>query len=215
MNKYDFLSRLRNALSSLPQEERDAAMNYYEEFFSEAGEDNEQAVIASLGSPEELAKSIIDENNRDNPAMAGESNTGFGANGTSGFTPPPTPAQTASRWTGGQIALFVVLAVLSSPIWGGLLCAVFGVIIGLFAAVIGIIASLGACTVAFFVSGIIALFHEPPAGMVLLGLSFVFIGLFPLVIYPMCKGIVMLSKACINGIGTLINKITGKREAVK
>ena len=58
MNKYDFLSRLRNALSPLPQEERDAAMNYYEEFFSDAGEDNEQAVIASLGTPEELAKSI-------------------------------------------------------------------------------------------------------------------------------------------------------------
>ena len=214
MNKYDFLSRLRNALSTLSQEERDAAMNYYEEFFSEAGENNEQAVIASLGSPEELAKSIIDENNMDNPAMSGVSDTDFGSNAASGFTPPPTPAQTASRWTGGQIALFVVLAVISSPIWGGFLCAVFGIIIGLFAAVIGIIAALGACAVAFFVSGIIALFREPPMGLLLLGLSLVFVGLFPLVIYPMCKGIVMLSKACIKGIGTLINKITGKREAV-
>lgn len=220
MNKYDFLSRLRNALSSLPQEERDAAMNYYEEFFSEAGENNEQAVIASLGSPEELAKSIIDENNRDNPAMSGAANTGFSSNGTngsnaaSGFTPPPTPAQTASRWTGGQIALFVVLAVISSPIWGGLLCAVFSIIIGLFAAVVGIIAALGACAVAFFVSGIIALFRASPIGLLFLGLSLVFVGLFPLVVYPMCRGIVVLSKACIKGIGTLINKITGKREAV-
>lgn len=41
MNKYEFLSRLRNALSALPNEERDAAMSYYEEFFSDAGEDNE------------------------------------------------------------------------------------------------------------------------------------------------------------------------------
>lgn len=219
MNKYDFLSRLRNALSSLPQEERDAAMNYYEEFFSEAGEDNEQAVIASLGSPEELAKSIIDENNRDNPASSrsdtasSEAAGGFN-NQTSGFTPPPTPAQTASRWTGGQIALFVVLAVLASPIWLGLLCAVFGVIVGLFAAVVGIIAAFGACAIAFFASGIIALFREPPVGMMLIGFSFVFIGLFPLLIYPMCKGVVMLTKACIKGIGTLINKITGKREAV-
>lgn len=220
MNKYDFLSRLRNALSSLPQEERDAAMNYYEEFFSDAGEDNEQAVIASLGTPEELAKSIIDENNRDNPASSNSGSTsssepvGSFNNQTSGFNPPPTPAQTASRWTGGQIALFVVLAVLASPIWLGLLCAVFGVIVGLFAAVVGIVAAFGACAVAFFVSGILALFHEPPIGIMLLGFSLIFAGLFPLVIYPMCKGIVMLSKSCIKGIGTLINKITGKREAV-
>lgn len=220
MNKYDFLSRLRNALSSLPQEERDAAMNYYEEFFSEAGEDNEQAVIASLGSPEELAKSIIDENNRDNPAsshsgsVSSSDPVGSFNNSTSGFTPPPTPAQTASRWTGGQIALFVVLAVLSAPIWGGLLCGIFGVIVGLFAAVIGMTAAFGACAIAFFVSGIIALFREPPIGLMLLGFSFVLVGLFPLVIYPMCRGVVMLSKACVKGIGTLINKITGKREAV-
>lgn len=220
MNKYDFLSRLRNALSSLPQEERDAAMNYYEEFFSEAGEDNEQAVIASLGAPEELAKSIIDENNRDNPAsshsgsVSSSEAVGGYNNSTSGFTPPPTPAQTASRWTGGQIALFVVLTVLSAPIWLSLLCAVFSVIVGLFAAVVGIVAAFGACAVAFFVSGILALIHEPPIGLMLLGLSFVFAGLFPLVIYPMCRGVVMLSKACVKGIGTLINKITGKREAV-
>ena len=216
MNKYDFLSRLRSALSPLPKEERDAAMSYYEEFFSDAGEDNEQAVIASLGTPEELARSIIDENNKDNPASStdhvNDQSSGY-SDSTSGFTPPPTPAQSASRWTGGQIALIVVLAVLSSPIWGGLLCAVFGVIIGLFAAVVGIIAAFGACAIALFVSGLVALFREPLMGVLLLGLSFVFIGLFPLAVYPMCKGVVMLCKTCIKGIGTLINKITGKREA--
>lgn len=227
MNKYDFLSRLRSALSPLPREERDAAMNYYEEFFSDAGEDNEQAVIASLGSPEELAKSIVDENSRDNPASSnsgsvsssapaeGFNNQTVGSNNSaSGFNPPPTPAQKASGWTGGQIALFVVLAVLSAPIWLGLLCAVFGVIVCLFAAVVGIIAAFGACSVAFFVSGLIALFHEPLIGVMLLGFSLIFAGLFPLLIFPMCKGVVMLSKTCIKGIGELINKITGKREAV-
>lgn len=215
MNKYDFLSRLRNALSSLPQEERDAAMNYYEEFFSDAGEDNEQAVIASLGAPEELAKSIIDENNRDNPAMSSAADSGNSSDSTSGFNPPPTPAQTGSRWTGGQTALFIILAVLSAPIWGGILAAVLGTLAGLFAAVIGIIAAFGGCAIGFFASGIVALFHEPIVGVMLLGVSFVFIGLFPLAVVPMCKGIVKLSKACIKGISALINKITGKKEAVQ
>ena len=106
MNKYEFLSQLRNELSSVSQEERDAAMSYYEEFFSDAGEENEQAVIASLGSPHDLAHSIISENSKDaqpQNEFAGESNN-------SGFTPPPTQAQQAGM-TGGQIALIVILAV--------------------------------------------------------------------------------------------------------
>lgn len=212
MNKYDFLSRLRNALSSLPQEERDAAMNYYEEFFSDAGEDNEQAVISSLGSPEELAKSIIDENNRDNPAAAAGS---VYNESTSGFNPPPTPAQTTARWTGGQTALFIILAVLSAPIWGGILVGIMGCILGLFAAAIGIIVGFGGCAIGFFVGGVLALFRETLVGLLLIGVSFIFIGLFPLAVYPMCKGVVKLSGACIKGIGALINKITGKKEAVQ
>lgn len=68
MNKTEFLSRLRIALAPLPEEERNAAMVYYEEFFDDAGAENEQSVIAEFGSPEELAKSIVEENNRENPA---------------------------------------------------------------------------------------------------------------------------------------------------
>lgn len=214
MNKYDFLSRLRNALSPLPQEERDAAMNYYEEFFTDAGEDNEQSVIASLGTPEELAKQIIEENNRENPAYNNGGATGTTDN--SGFTPPPTPAQTtAPRWTGAQIALFVVLAVFSSPIWLGALCVIFGVIVAIFGALIGIIGGFGAAAIACFAAGIAALISEPIMGMIMIGLAFIFAGLFPLAIYPLCKLAVKGVKACVKGIASLINKITGRKETVR
>lgn len=223
MNKYDFLSRLRNALSPLPQEERDAAMNYYEEFFSEAGAENEQSVIASLGSPEELAKSIIDENNRDNPFASSE-NPDTSANAASGFDSNPGYSANGSytganpqqaKWTNGQIALFIVLLVLSSPIWLGVLSAMVGVIVGLFAAVIGIIAAFGGCAVGFFAAGATALFSEPAVGLLLMGLSFVFIGLFPVAIVPMCQGVVKLTKLCAKGIGSLFNKITGGKGTVR
>lgn len=213
MNKYDFLSRLRNALSPLPQEERDAAMNYYEEFFSDAGEDNEQAVIASLGTPEELAKQIIEENNRENPAY---NNGTAGTAENSGFTPPPTPAQTtAPRWTGGQIALFVVLAVFSSPIWLGALCAIFGVIVAIFGALIGIIGGIGGAAIACFAAGVAALISEPIMGITMIGIAFIFAGLFPLAIYPLCKLAVKGAKACFKGIASLINTITGRKETAK
>lgn len=216
MNKYEFLSQLRSALSALSTEEREAAMSYYEEFFSDAGEENEQAVIASLGTPESLARSIINENAKDAPeseegGMNGEASRG----GYSGFTPPPTPAQTAHRWTGGQIAVIVLLLIFSSPVWLGLLCGIFGIIVGLFGVIISIFAGVGVCAVGFFVGGIIALFSEPVAGMFLVGMGLIFGGLMPLAVYPLCKCIFRLITAIVRGIGALFNKLFGRRETVQ
>lgn len=207
MNKYEFLAQLRAALSSVPQEEREAAMSYYEEFFSDAGEENEQAVIASLGSPGDLAQSIIDENRNDTTQNSDSS--GFDS---STFTPPPTPAQQRSGWTGGQVALLVVLLVLSSPIWLGLLVGLFGAIIGIFAALIGIIAAFGACAVGFIVAGIGSFIAGAPAiGLFSVGLSLFFIGLFPLAIYPLCKLLVKFTVVCCKGIASLARKLTGRK----
>lgn len=211
MNKYDFLAQLRNALSSVPLEEREAAMSYYEEFFSDAGEENEQAVIASLGSPQDLAQSIINEN-RNDAQQAGETPTDASGFDTNTFTPPPTPAQQNSGWTGGQIALIIVLLVISSPIWLGLLVGLFGALIGIFAAIIGIFVGFGACAIAAFVTGIAAFFTgSPAAGLFTLGISLFFAGLFPLAIYPLCKLMVKFTAVCCKGIASLVRKLTGRK----
>lgn len=211
MNKYEFLAQLRNALSSVPQEEREAAMSYYEEFFSDAGEENEQAVIASLGSPEELARSIIDENRKETAQSPNTSADGSGFNADA-FTPPPTPARQNGGWTGGQIALIVVLLIISSPIWLGLLGVLFGLILGVFGALIGIIVAFGACAVGFFVAAIASFISGVPAfGLFGIGLSLFFVGLFPLAIYPLFKLLVKLTVVCCKGIASLIRKLTGRK----
>ena len=210
MNKYEFLAQLRSALSSVPQEEREAAMSYYEEFFSDAGEENEQAVIASLGSPQDLARSIINENRKDAEQSIGfPTGSGFDANT---FTPPPTPAQQNTGWTGGQIALIVILLILSFPIWIGLVAALFGILIGLFGALIGIIVGFGACGIASFMAGISAFFTgAPAAGLFGIGLFLFFAGLFPLAVYPLCKLMVKLTAVCCKGIASLVRKLTGRK----
>ncbi len=221
MNKYEFLSQLRNALSNLPTEEREAAMSYYEEFFSDAGEENEQAVIASLGTPEELARSILSENtenvktDKDTNYVNGydpgsNSNAGYG--GYSGFTPPPTPAQYAKKWTGGQIALLVVLAVFSSPVWITVTAVLISLIAAFFAAIIGLFAGFGGGAIGLFAGGMVALFERPVTGIFMLGLSLILGGLIPLAIYPLCKAIFKLIEVCAKGIGALFNKLTGRKE---
>ena len=58
MNKREFLERLKSELSGLPADEAEAAMEYYKEYFDEAGTENEEQVAAGLGSPKRAAAQI-------------------------------------------------------------------------------------------------------------------------------------------------------------
>lgn len=61
MNAYEYLNALRKALDVLPDDERANAIRYYEEYFLDAGPENEQTVIAELGTPEQVAQNILNE----------------------------------------------------------------------------------------------------------------------------------------------------------
>ena len=58
MKKYAYLARLEELLEALPAEERQDALNYYEEFFDAAGVDDSAA--AGLESPEQAARKILE-----------------------------------------------------------------------------------------------------------------------------------------------------------
>ena len=58
MNKWEFLSRLEELLYDLPEEERVSALEYYQDYFEEAGPDMEFQVVHDLGSPERIAAII-------------------------------------------------------------------------------------------------------------------------------------------------------------
>lgn len=58
MNKELFIRDLRRFLADLPEEERNAAIQYYEDYFNDAGPEREQQVIEELGSPVEIARQI-------------------------------------------------------------------------------------------------------------------------------------------------------------
>lgn len=58
MDKREYLNRLQMQLADLTDEERREALEYYEEYFADAGEENEDDVIRSLGAPEQVAEQI-------------------------------------------------------------------------------------------------------------------------------------------------------------
>lgn len=55
MNRIEYMRRLAALLQDVPVEERVEAMQYYNDYFDDAGEENEDKVIAELGSPEKVA----------------------------------------------------------------------------------------------------------------------------------------------------------------
>ena len=58
MNKTEFMAELEAQLSRIDAQERADAIAFYNEYFEEAGAENEQNVIAELGSPAKLAAQI-------------------------------------------------------------------------------------------------------------------------------------------------------------
>lgn len=216
MNRAEFMGRLAALLQDVPPAEREEALQYYNDYFDDAGEGNEQGVIAALGSPEELAKSIkagladggnggeftesgfqnYSQGNKnqimstDQPSngaqtggFQGEAYGAYGQQGENasnagGYGPQEAMngKQPRKQMSGGQIALIIVLAVLTSPIWIGVLAGFFGGAVGILGGLLGIFVAfltvgvvLTVVGVALVIAGIVAIFAAPLGGLTLVG----------------------------------------------
>lgn len=61
MTRTAFLAALEQLLAPLPEAERKDALSYYEDYLDAAGPEKEAQAIAELGTPEEVARKILDE----------------------------------------------------------------------------------------------------------------------------------------------------------
>lgn len=60
MNRQTYLAKLAQLLATLPESERQDALNYYEEYFDAAGPEAEEATAAELGNPADAARKILE-----------------------------------------------------------------------------------------------------------------------------------------------------------
>lgn len=137
MTKVEYLAKLDKYLRKLPKEDYQEAMDYFSEYFEEAGPENEAQVIAELGTPKEAARDIIscllDEKIIDQEK---------------------TPKSRVS------MVWLAILAILSAPVTLPLALFLFLAVITILAlgvAAIAVVLSLG---VAFLTSGIYMLFDS-------------------------------------------------------
>lgn len=58
MNREEFMRQLESLLQDLPGTEREKAIQYYNEYFEDAGPENEKSVIEALGNPARVAGNV-------------------------------------------------------------------------------------------------------------------------------------------------------------
>lgn len=208
MNKNDFLRQLESLLYDLPEEERREAMEYYVEYFEEAGPEAEADVIKKLGSPREVAHNIREE-------LAGKELSSAGEMGKAG--------QDKKKMEGWKIALIIVLCIFAAPIAVpvavtvilvafSLVVGVFAVLIGLLAAVFGITVALAIVFVTLLIVGMIKLFGTPLVGLLLIGVALLCGGMSLLLGFLLFKFCVIVLPAFFNGIVYLVKLPFQKKE---
>ncbi len=205
MRKEEFLRRLNALLSDLGEEERREALTYYEEYFADAGVENEAEILSALGSPEQVAEQIRAGLEKEEEGLFTES--GYRKKAESD-NPPDVYGRKAgekNRWKekkesgknsaagqkkkrnmdNGTIILLVILGILASPVILVLGITLLGIAFGILCTAFAILLAMGAIVVAFLVTGIILLVSgipmlivRPFAGVLYLGVGCFMIAAF-------------------------------------
>ena len=152
MNKREFLSALRQALSGLPAEERQSVLQYYEDYFLDAEGESDEDIIKSLGEPSKIAQDILLEYRELQPHKGRPSQEDIPHN--------------TRRWKGINPWLLAALVLLAIPIGLPLTAGFAALIVGLVSAVVAI--ALSAALVVLMIPAVLLI-----VGIALLGASFV------------------------------------------
>ncbi len=187
MSRKAFMARLDELLADITEAEKDEALSYYEEYFEDAGPENEEEVIQSLGSPEKVAATI--------KAGLGESAVEDGEFSETGYSNPYYDVKDevatidnkrkglGGIGTGGWVIIFI-LCLFALPILGPILLGVVGTIFAVLVAIAAVIfavlvtgVALVASAIALVVAGFATLFATPLVGVALIGAALLVAGI--------------------------------------
>ncbi|MCL1792418.1 MAG: DUF1700 domain-containing protein [Oscillospiraceae bacterium] len=219
MNKKDFLSRLKEDLSSLTDDERQNAIKYYEEYFDDAAEDAKEETSSQFMSPEDLAKKIEAELAEIAESENAEKENVFEAK-TEKEEPKAPPQYRAynPKKSGGGWKIIVLLC--TFPLWLPLLIGLASAAFGLFMALLGIAFAVASIALAGFVMvgagfmsigyGAVHLFIDMTKALYPLGAGFVVAGVGLILGYSFTKLTALMFKSQFKFIGWAFRGITGK-----
>ena len=225
MTRTEYIAKLTKYLRKLPQQDYEEAIEYFMEYFEEAGPENEQQVMEELGQPKEAArelllnllqesvgdsKDITEEKTAALPAAGSyygdsshaHSRTDSGNLSTTGYS-----TSAGKKRSPGKIILLAFLVICASPVSIALLFAGLAVLAAVIfsMAVTGVSAIAGGIVLTGFGMTLIA--RSLAAACMMVGSGFLMAGAGILV------GVltIYICKWCAMGIGRLVNRLARKK----
>ncbi|MEG0154515.1 MAG: DUF1700 domain-containing protein [Lachnospiraceae bacterium] len=205
MNRTEYMVKLETVLTDVSAEERCEALQYYNDYFDEAGAENEAQVIEELGSPVKLGATIR-AGLRGNDEESGEfRETGYtdtrfeekespAKRGDTGYF--PDGAKEKNKRDIWKIVAIILLVLIVSPVAIPIVCCavaiVFGIIVAAFGIFIGVLATMVALVVAGLVVviwGLAKIFPAPAVGLVFVGSGLILLAIG-------LVGSVLMAKVC-------------------
>ena len=192
MTRNEYMEQLKKYLKRLPKEDYDNAIEYFSEYFDEAGPENEQQVMEELGEPKEAARELL----------------------LNLLQETTTPSSAKKKRSPGKIILLAFLVLCASPASLALLTGALGVLFAVVVVIASVIFSLGVTCAATVAGGIMVagfgatlVFKSIAAACMMVGGGFLMAGagilLGVLTVY--------ICKWCATGIGRLVNRFVRKK----
>ncbi len=137
MNRNEFLKELEKRLLYIPAEDRQDALEYYDEYISDMGLSDDDDVIEKLGTPKDVARNIIDECTQKHIEKVKEEKT--------------VKNKATVLWLS-------ILGILSLPVSLPLAIAVIAIAFAFLMVIIALMFAAFVCSIAWVIGGIVALF---------------------------------------------------------
>lgn len=192
MSREEYLRALSRELRRLPKDEYEKAMDYYVEYFEEAGPEKEQEIIKDLGSPKDVAAQIIMD-----AAME--------------RMDKPQKSMKRGLSTVWMVVLAVCAAPIALPLAIGILAMAGGVLVtagALLLCALLVEAGAVAAGVVAVVGGIVLLFSHPLSALTVTGMGLFMIGISILGAFVLC----LLFRGMVHVIQALFRKIMRRRK---
>lgn len=237
MKRAKFMKRLEALLMDISAEEREAAMQYYNDYFDDAGAENEAQVIAELGSPEKTAAVIKEGLKRENDTYGefremGYEDTRFEEKEnlgehveyveyTYGQSEGELSGKKEKKDTIIKALLMAIAVIIGVPIAVPLVLAVVGVVLALVFSGLAILGSLVIAALLIAAGGIIAvicgvavIIATPGFGLVVCGGGLLMLVLGVIGTVAFVKLCIVVFPAVFHWLGNLFHRLFHRRGRV-
>ena len=207
MTRQEYMEQLKKYLKRLPKEDYENAIEYFSEYFDEAGLQKEQQVMKELGEPKEAARelllNLLQESVENDQDIVEEK-----------AAVQPEAASGGKKRSPGKIILLAILVLCASPVSLALLVGVLAVLLAVVITATAVIFSLGITSIAATAGGIVTVgfgatlvLISAAAACIMIGGGFLMAGI------GILAGVltIYICKWCANGIGRLVNRFVRKK----